>query len=270
MSKELLSETKFYNSKDNCLLYIKSKANNVYWDDHWNSDNLKRDIQESQSPLVVKHTKKYLTRASKLLEGGCGKGQNVYLLKKQGFRVVGIDYAEDTVRSINSCMPELDIRLGDVRGLPFEDDSFDGYWSLGVIEHFYEGYQPIMSEMYRVLKPGGILFMTVPTMSFMRKFKSKLGLYPKWNNNPVEIDNFYQFALDPNLIITNFENNGFKLIEKKPYDGFKGFKDEVGFLRGVLQPIYDSSFILNKIFRKIIDLLTVKFSSHMTLFIFKK
>jgi len=121
-----------------------------------------------------------------------------------------------------------------------------------------------------VLKPGGFLFMTVPTMSPLRKIKSKLGMYPGWNNDSTEIENFYQFALDPNMIISNFENNGFKLIQKKSYDGFKGLKDEVGFLRIVLQLIYDSNFLPNKVIRKAIDLTMVKFSSHMTLFVFKK
>jgi hypothetical protein len=94
MSRELLSETRFYNSKDNYFLYIKSKTTSSYWDNHWKTDNLKIDIQESRNSLVVEKTKKYLSETLKLLEGGCDKGQNVYLLRQQGLEVIGIDYAD--------------------------------------------------------------------------------------------------------------------------------------------------------------------------------
>ena len=43
----------------------------------------------------------------------------------------------------------------DLDDLPVEDESVDGYWSLGVIEHFYDGYGEILSEMHRVIKRDG-------------------------------------------------------------------------------------------------------------------
>jgi len=55
--------------------------------------------------------------------------------------------------------------FSDVRKLNFPDHYFDGYWSLGVIEHFYKGYDEIIHKIYRVLHPGGFLFLTVPEMS---------------------------------------------------------------------------------------------------------
>ena len=62
--------------------------------------------------------------------------QIVYSLKKQGFEAIGLDFAPQTINYLQEVAPELDIRLGDARSLPFENESFDGYWSLGVIEHF--------------------------------------------------------------------------------------------------------------------------------------
>ena len=60
--------------------------------------------------------------------------------------------------------PELHPVLGDVRNLPLEDDSVDGYWSLGVIEHLYDGYGDIFREMYRVIRRDGYLFLTFSHM----------------------------------------------------------------------------------------------------------
>ena len=265
-----MKETRYYDKKNNRLVYIASKASDDYWDSHWEAEDFNKMIKVNYNPFISNNTKKYLSKGSKILEGGCGRGQNVYLLQKQGFDVTGIDYAKKTVDKINTYIPELDIKLGDVRKLPFDANHFDGYWSLGVIEHFYKGYDDIMVEMRRVLKPSGILLMTVPTMSPLRKFKAKFSFYPIWKDEQEKIEQFYQFALDPVAIIKNYESNGFKLLAKKPYDGFKGLKDEISFIKTPLQYIYDSNFILSKIIRKIIGILTERFSSHMTLFIFKK
>jgi len=42
--------------------------------------------------------------------------------------------------------------------LKFPNNFFDGYWTLGVIEHFWEGYNQIIEEAKRVIKPGDIYF----------------------------------------------------------------------------------------------------------------
>ena len=139
-----------------------------------------------------------------------------------------------------------------------------------MIEHFYNGYDEIMNEMYRVLKPNGVLLMTVPTMSPLRKLKAKLRKYPLWGSKPLDIENFYQFALDSNSIVKHYERNGFKLLESRSCSGFKGLKDEVNMIKGPMQYIFDSPSILNRIIKTIIGKIFEKFSGHMTLFIFKK
>jgi len=63
-----------------------------------------------------------------------------------------------------------------------------------VIEHFWEGYNEILKEAKRVLKPKGYLFLTFPYMSPLRKFRANLGLYRILDfNNKSKNDDFYQF-----------------------------------------------------------------------------
>lgn len=265
-----MKEEKYYDQDHQRLVFLGSKASDEYWDDHWEADDFKKMIKINSNSFITKNTKRYLPEGASILEGGCGRGQNVYLLQNNGYKATGIDYASSTVEKINNYMPELDVKLDDVRKLSFDDSKFDGYWSLGVIEHFYEGYNDILLEMHRVLNTGGFLFMTVPTMSPLRKMKAKLKGYPKWEENDEQLSRFYQFALDPQLIIDTFESNGFQLVSIKPFDGVKGLKDEVSVLRKPLQYLYNSDYILNKIIRKIIGKIVERFSSHMTLFIFRK
>jgi ubiquinone/menaquinone biosynthesis C-methylase UbiE len=262
----------FYDEKNNRLVYIRKKASPDYWDEHWEKYDIKnlypRRIH-SYDP-IVRYTKKFLPVNGRILEGGCGLGQNVYKLHKIGYDTIGVDYAEKTVDFVKSKFPELNIIKGDVGDLPFPDDYFDGYWSIGVIEHFYEGYDGIIKEMHRVVKKGGYVFVTFPHMSVLRRIKSKLNFYPTWKENIGYLENFYQFALDENRVIEDFENYNFKLIEKRYLDGLKGLKDEIQILKPILQKMYDSNNLAVKIIGASISIFVSRFTSHSILLIFKK
>lgn len=263
---------KYFDKKKKHLLYINQKATHNFWDSHWQS-NIKGDILkqiQSSTPFVIRTTNKYLPKGAKVLEGGCGMGQNVYSLQKAGFDVYGIDYASETVKQINAADNTLKVSEGDVRKLDFEDSFFDGYWSLGVIEHFIDGYENIIAEMHRVVKPGGYIFLTVPSMSVLRNIKAKRGNYPEITDYTSVKDDFYQFALNPTNVIKDFKNIGFQLISKQPRSGLKGLKDEVEFLQPILQKLYNSRSIFSLGCKVAIDLLVKRFSNHITLFIFKK
>lgn len=103
----------------------------------------------------MKTLRKYLPgEKGIILEGGCGRAQHVYCMKYNGYNAVGVDFAERTVRAVNEAVPELDVRKCDVRNLPFRDGEIAGYWSIGVIEHFWDGYNEILDEMARVIRDG--------------------------------------------------------------------------------------------------------------------
>ncbi len=163
----------------------------------------------------------------------------MWSLQKNEYRAIGLDSAKQTVEELHKNHPGLEIILGDVRDLPFKDNYFAGYWSLGVIEHFWAGYHPIISEMQRVIKPGGYLFLTFPCMSPIRKIKARLKKYDLWDTS-IDHRQFYQFALDPQQAIADLNKHRFKLVKKTGFDGIKGLKDEIKTLRKPLQKLYDS------------------------------
>ena len=148
-----------FDKKNDRLVYIEKEANQDLWSELWLSDeNLESSIKK-RNTFVSKYTKNYLAPGSKILEGGCGNGHHVYSLKYNNFDSFGVDYAEDVVKKINSLVPELDIRQGDVFNLQEEDQSLDGYWSLGVIEHYFDGYDGITDEMKEFSKRMDIYFL---------------------------------------------------------------------------------------------------------------
>jgi ubiquinone/menaquinone biosynthesis C-methylase UbiE len=263
---------RYYDKINKRLIYTGQSSNSEYWDKHWDKNTIEKLYPKRIYPTdyVINTTKKYLLKGSLILEGGCGTGQQVFKLQKSGYKVIGIDYAERTVEIVKKAKPELDIRLGDVRELDFPDNYFDAYWSFGVIEHFYNGYDEIIKEMYRVIKPAGYLFITFPHMSKLRKIKAKNGKYPKWEEKEELLDNFYQFVLDENAVIKDLENLDFKLIKKQHLSGIKGLKDEVKALKKPLQKIFDSRSFFGMAFSKIISMIFNRFSSHSILLVLQK
>lgn len=262
---------RYYDQKERRLVYIEKNATPEFWDKQWEDEKLKKSILAgAKERFVYPITRRYLKLGTKILEGGCGKGQFVYSLQARGYEAHGVDFAQKTVEKIQSLVPELKIHLGDVRKLDFADETFDGYWSLGVIEHFPEGYEAIGREMYRILKPEGYLFLTFPYMSPLRKLKAFLGLYPKHDPDQFDQEHFYQFSLSSESVIGNFTRWGFELVQKKPYEGFKGFKDESGFMRPVFQKLYNQKNIVAQGLIYILANILAPFSGHTILLIMRK
>ncbi len=261
---------KYFDKKNNRLVYISKSATPEFWDECWEDENLKKTIQGvSSRSFVHKKTGQYLKLGSKILEGGCGRGQYVYALQKWGYEAYGVDFAPETVKKITELFPEMKIVEGDVRALPYEDNFFDAYWSFGVIEHFFEGFEKIASEMKRVVRPGGFIFVTFPAFSSLRSLKARRGQYPNFDENNFEKEKFYQFALDPKNVVKQFEALGFISREVYALDGIKGMKDEVKFLKPLLQYIYNSKLLPMKVLREVINRVFRKFSGHSTLCIFE-
>jgi len=263
---------RYYDWKQKRLIYFGKKPSPVFWDTHWEmAKNAARNIVNTTRTFASLVTPKFLKPdQGVILEGGCGSGESVAALVNNGYKCIGIDWAEKTVSILNKYAPELDIRQGDVRKLPFPDKYFAGYWSMGVIEHFWEGYEPIAREMTRVIKDNGYLFLAFPYMSPLRKIKAGLGIYEKWNNEGKE--NFYQFALSKREVVNYFGSLGFALVRSIPFSSTKGLKDEILFLKPLLQKLYDykgNNRLIN-LFKSYLSIVVAPVASHSILLVLRK
>jgi len=263
---------RYYDPDNNRLIYIENRASEGFWDEHWGLMDASNFYKLKISPFnfVVNTTRKYLQAKSLILEGGAGVAQNSWYLYLAGYRTIALDFAPKTVKFVKGHRPEVCPVLGDVRNLSIENDSIDGYWSLGVIEHFFDGYDSILKEMYRVIRKGGYLFLTFPHMSKLRQIKARKGLYEAWEWNGDLVADFYQFALDDYLIIKDFEKSGFELVSRGSFDGVKGLKSEIKMGRHWLQALYDGKTLKTKLALRLFDLLLRPWASHMALLVFKK
>lgn len=120
---------------------------------------------DDHSPLMqslARRREQYyeISAGQRVLDLGCGAGAVVASLRRRGVDAVGVDYAQAMV---DVALAEYrlceHVRRSDATDLPFETNSFDVVIANGVFHHLavQEELVPALSEVRRVLKPGGRL-----------------------------------------------------------------------------------------------------------------
>lgn len=128
-------------------------------------------VDEAGSPWKEEHAARYVW-ASRFTEGGevldiaCGTGFGSEILLGSGAsRVVAADVAEDAVEQARERLSgygdRVQVRREDGGDLSFPDQSFDAVVSMETVEHV-EDAERYLSEIHRVLRPGGKLLLSTP------------------------------------------------------------------------------------------------------------
>jgi SAM-dependent methyltransferase len=135
------------------------------WRGIWSESDVERELETRASRRARRLRERFLPhlpRGEPWLEAGCGLGAELLGLVDGGHDIVGLDYVTDAVVRLKRYRASLALAVGDVHALPFGDNTFGAYLSFGVLEHFTFGPGPALAEALRVLRPGGVLVLTVP------------------------------------------------------------------------------------------------------------
>ena len=122
------------------------------------------DYREMAPPLLGAAVRNRLLRqmlrlrpTDRVLELGCGNGKFLLWNRDLTGLSVGVDPAP---LFADQALAELDLVQGDARLLPFPNRSFSKAWSIDVLEHLdHDDIRRYLAEAYRVLAPGGLLFV---------------------------------------------------------------------------------------------------------------
>jgi SAM-dependent methyltransferase len=213
------------------LVYYRAAADSHFWDAHWQQQTTiiyKGAYQGYFDPAFEATLMRFLPRDGKILEAGCGMGQVVLTLRVRGYDAEGVEWGEKTVEYVNTHLPDLPVRQGDVTALAVVDGHYAGYVSLGVVEHRQAGPDPFLKEAHRILRPGGIACISVPYLHPLRRWKAHLGFYRGQHNPHLE---FYQYAFTRSEFVSILQQHGFRILQVTPYGGYKGIKDEMPFIQ---------------------------------------
>ena len=122
--------------------------------DQWFNTPIGRLIKGYENDLIFRMLTP--SRGETILDAGCGTGVFTTHICETGARVIGLELSRPMlVRATIKGVPFCSVQ-GDMRKLPFLDETFDKAVSITALE-FIEEAEIAVEEMFRVTKPGGII-----------------------------------------------------------------------------------------------------------------
>ena len=108
------------------------------------------------SQFVSHYVNRYFKTNGIYVEAGCGTGETSIRIRKCAFIRVGLDISPEALKRVKSQQTYNHYILGDIFNIPFKEESIDGIWNVGVMEHFdCRELSRVFREFNRVLKPEG-------------------------------------------------------------------------------------------------------------------
>lgn len=174
-------------------------------------------------------------RGLKILDAGSGNGGTCISFAEAGAEVFGIDVENDLIEIARlfaeSYKVKAEFVLYDGETIPFSDNSFDAALSISVLEHVSD---PInyLSEILRVLKPGGYLYLALPNRLWPREthtllwgitylsYKAADMITRFFKRNPLPENNLHFYTYwDVMKMLKKAEDNDdkFKIVEEKGF-----------------------------------------------------
>jgi ubiquinone/menaquinone biosynthesis C-methylase UbiE len=128
-----------------------------------NLEILKENIEGVDIYIIDQILKNRYKQGDKILDAGCGSGRNLKWFYKSGYQIYGIDKSFDDIEHCQVIYKnqKLNFKQASLENIPFETNNFDHILCNAVL-HFAEDlshYLKMFEELFRILKPGGSLFI---------------------------------------------------------------------------------------------------------------
>lgn len=135
------------------------------------------------TPVEESIFNQYLKDPVYILDMGCGTGRTSRVLADMGHSVLGVDISPLMIERAKELHPDVWFRVGDATDIKYSDNTFDVVlFSFNGIDYIYPEPERVKAirEIYRVLKPGGMLIYSSHDASKMKA----LGRTRNWRRRP--------------------------------------------------------------------------------------
>lgn len=169
--------------------------------------------------VEAKHLSNILLKKP-VLDIGCGFGEFAEAYADEPIDM-GIDNVADDVAIAAKGNKYSNLTVGSAEKMPFTENSYASVFSISSLEHFAD-VDVCFKEAYRILKPNGILVVTMETeevdsQTFYRPFFQKIGM--KWFSNFLTKQYntiFHRHNLYPKTVwVKKVEKAGFVIVKKQ-------------------------------------------------------
>ncbi len=190
---------------------MKTRSSQAVWYDN-NYYNKTEKMIPQWYRMLMPRLLKAIDYNDKILEVGCGKSFALEKLARERLidqsNIYGIEQSEVAIRYMKRRVSNGNFISADASVLPYKNDFFNFVLLLEVIEHL-EDPKKVLTEISRVIKKGGVLFLSFPNFSFFpwriaRYFSDKFKLPQLINKQPIDII----YTIDE--IVAMVESVGFK------------------------------------------------------------
>jgi 2-polyprenyl-6-hydroxyphenyl methylase/3-demethylubiquinone-9 3-methyltransferase len=207
----------------------------------WKPDTVLHLLKTSINPWRVGYTESIIKKlginpqGKTALEVGSGGGILTEEISKMGFTTTGIDPAEESVitASNHARVSGLNIKYeqGSGENLPYPDGSFDYVFCCDVLEHVQD-LPKVISEISRVLKPGGVFFYDTLNRTFISKLVA-IKIWQEWKRWAFMPPNLHvwEMFIKPQEIKALLQKSGFDWKEHTGSEPNVSIPKMLGYLR---------------------------------------
>jgi ubiquinone/menaquinone biosynthesis C-methylase UbiE len=206
---------------------------NIKWEREW--DNIYKEQGEVQSEILptAKIAADIFKRSDckRIMDLGCGTGRHTIYLEEQGFYVyatdiseTGLEYTKSKATKLN--LNNIEFKQHDMREIPYDDNSFDGIlcvWTTGHGTLEYCGKN--VSEIYRVLKPNGIVvvdYVSTADENYGKGEEIEKNTFINNVEGEENIPHHYSTIQELRELYRNFSNLEITPIDYYFFDGYGG------------------------------------------------
>ncbi len=147
-------------------------------------------------------------RGETVLDAGCGLGYFLLKLQQTGATLHGMDVSPESVEFVRKHITPH-VQVGSVETIPYPENTFDKILFCEVIEHI-EDDANVLREIRRVLKPGGRVVITTPSL---KGFRATAKLKQLGHHHGGEFH--YRDGYFPQDLGRKLTENGFKVLQTR-------------------------------------------------------